>query len=981
MPGDAIGMDVAPSALTDSAFDKVLEQEVRAIGARLFAAARRRLPRIYRGVQGLLLRQAIQDTRLRDALFQFVDVMPQLEADEDIARHFGAYLAQAGIAGWRGALFGLGARPGFAWAVRLGVVQFARLLLAEEAPAALGRAIRSLARVPAQVTVDTVGEAVLTEAEADNYLARNLALIRWLEQIGRETGQAPHLSIKLTALTPHFDPLDPDGTRRRVFRRLEPLMGEVARTGATLTIDMEHYELKPLILRLFLAMLEAWPQAGKNQQWLPAIALQTYLPDTANDLETLLDAAQRHGRRLGVRLVKGAYWDQELAWSTQRNWPLPVFRDKAQTDAHYEGLTRHLLAHADVLYPAIASHNLRSQSVALAWAGRLGLDADQWEAQVLYGMAEPLRDALAAAGACVRVYLPCGDLIIGIAYLIRRLLENTASTSVLRLAYVEEAALETLLAPPQATTPQPDSTAYADGFRNAPLTDFSRTGEQKAFREALAAWRHILPERHTLAIGGCTAAAEQTYTARDPADPGHELGSVELASLVHANQAVRNATDAFPAWRGRPAAQRTRILRAAAEAMDAQRHRLAALQVLEVGKNWREADADVAEAIDFLRYYAAEAERLAGWHETMSFPGETNVMAYEPRGVAVVIAPWNFPLAILTGMTSAALVTGNCAIMKPALPALLIAHELRRLLLEAGVPPEVCQLLPGDAPIGAHLVSHPGIHVIAFTGSRAVGLQILQAAHTPAPGQCHVKQVVCEMGGKNALVVDRDADLDETVLHVLHSAFGFQGQKCSAASRLIAVGDIHERLLERLIAAVDAQPWGPPEDPRHVFGPLITEVAQRKALDYIAIGRQEGRLAYQGRVPEQGWYVPPTIFTDIRPEHRLAREEIFGPVLAVLRARSFDEALAMAQDCDYALTGGVCSRLPDHLASARDRYRVGNLYLNRKITGARVGAQPFGGVALSGTGIQAGGPDYLKQFMWSRVVSTNTFRHGYIPSQ
>ncbi len=659
-----------------------------------------------------------------------------------------------------------------------------------------------------------------------------------------------------------------------------------------------------------------------------------------------------------------------------------MFRDKAQTDAHYEDLTRRLLANADTLYPAIASHNLRSQAVALAWARRLGLDADRWEAQLLHGMAEPLRDALAAAGVRVRVYLPCGELITGIAYLIRRLLENTASTSVLRQAYVEEAALESLLAPPQAAAPESGIEAAQDhGFRNAPLTDFSRVEEQSAFREALAGWRRVLPVRHALVISGCAAAAEQAYTARNPADPDHELGSVELASLAHADQAVANANAAFSAWRSRTTAQRAHILRAAADAMVAGRHRLAALQVLEVGKNRREADADVAEAIDFLRYYAAEAERLAGWRETVSFPGETNVMAYEPRGVAVVIAPWNFPLAILAGMTSAALVTGNCTIMKPALPSLLVAHELRRLLLEAGVPPDVCQLLPGDAPIGAHLVSHPGVHVIAFTGSRAVGLQILQAAHTPAPGQRHVKQVVCEMGGKNALVVDRDADLDEAVLHVLHSAFGFQGQKCSAASRLIAVGDVHDRLLERLIAAIDAQPWGSPENPRYSFGPLITEAAQRKALDYIGIGRMEGRLVYQGRVPEQGWYVPPTIFTDIRPEHRLAREEIFGPVLAVLRARSFEEALAIAQDCDYALTGGVCSRLPDHLALARDCYRVGNLYLNRKITGARVGAQPFGGVRLSGTGIQAGGPDYLKQFMWSRVVSTNTFRHGFIPSQ
>ncbi|MGH8620569.1 MAG: aldehyde dehydrogenase family protein, partial [Burkholderiales bacterium] len=402
--------------------------------------------------------------------------------------------------------------------------------------------------------------------------------------------------------------------------------------------------------------------------------------------------------------------------------------------------------------------------------------------------------------------------------------------------------------------------------------------------------------------------------------------------------------------------------------------------VLEQGKNWREADADVAEAIDFLRYYAQQAAALAGWRPTLSFPGEENLARFEPRGVAAIIAPWNFPLAILTGMTSAALVTGNCALMKPAGPANIVAHKLHSILLEAGFPPPVCQLLPGrGGVVGEFLVQHPHVQLIAFTGSREVGLALLEQAGRLAPGQSHLKQVVCEMGGKNAIIVDEDADLDEAVTHVLHSAFGYQGQKCSACSRLVAVGRVHDRLVERLAQALDAHPYGPPEDPRHVFGPVITGDARDKALRYIEIGKREGRLYYQGKVPQEGYYVPPSIFTGIGPRDRLAREEIFAPVLAVLRAESFEQALEIALDSDYALTGGVFSRLPRHLAAARERFRVGDLYLNRRITGALVAAQPFGGVGLSGTGVQAGGPDYLKQFVWSRVVSENVMRHGFVP--
>jgi RHH-type proline utilization regulon transcriptional repressor/proline dehydrogenase/delta 1-pyrroline-5-carboxylate dehydrogenase len=414
--------------------------------------------------------------------------------------------------------------------------------------------------------------------------------------------------------------------------------------------------------------------------------------------------------------------------------------------------------------------------------------------------------------------------------------------------------------------------------------------------------------------------------------------------------------------------------------MARRRFELAAWQVLEVGKAWRQADADVAEAIDCWNYYADVAERLLDWRSTRDFPGEHNAARYEALGPAAVIAPWNFPLAILSGMSAAALVCGNPVIMKPATLAQINACKLHEILLQAGFPPAVAQLLPGDgASLGTLLAAHPDVAVIAFTGSREAGLALLEQAHRRIPEQRRVKRVVCEMGGKNAIIVDEDADLDEAVTHVLASAFGYQGQKCSAASRLITVGHVHERLLERLAAALASWPLGPPADPQFRFGPLISQQALDKAQRYLDIGRAEGERVFQGVAPSGGHYFAPAIFAGIQPDHRLAREEIFAPILAVLHAPDFETALGWANDSDYALTGGVFSRLPQHLDAAQQQFRVGNLYLNRAITGARVGIQPFGGTALSGTGIQAGSEDYLRQFVWSRVVSSNRLRHGYVP--
>jgi RHH-type transcriptional regulator, proline utilization regulon repressor / proline dehydrogenase / delta 1-pyrroline-5-carboxylate dehydrogenase len=516
-------------------------------------------------------------------------------------------------------------------------------------------------------------------------------------------------------------------------------------------------------------------------------------------------------------------------------------------------------------------------------------------------------------------------------------------------------------------------------FRNEPLLDFSRQETRARFAESLKDVRRKFGRDYPLWVAGEKLETKKWLDSINPAAPEEIVGRVPAAGRAEADRALLYATEYFPEWAGTPATERAGFLFRAAEIMRRRRIELAAWEVFEVGKGLREADADVAEAIDYLEYYSQEMLRLSEPRVTQKLPGESNVYLYGARGVAVVIAPWNFPLAILTGMTAAALVTGNCAIVKPAEQSPVTGALLMEIFREAGLPASACQLLQGGGELGAYLVRHPAVHLIAFTGSRDVGLEILRAAHDPQPGQEHVKRVVCEMGGKNAIVVDEDADLDEAVVHILESAFGYQGQKCSAASRLVIVEEIHDLLLDRLIEAVRSLKIGPPDDPRNFIGPVIDAAAHAKIMGYIDLGKWEGKCVLERAAPTKGFFVGPAIFSEIQPDHRLANEEIFGPVLAVLKAKDFNHALEIANRSAYALTGGVFSRSPAHIEKARREFRVGNLYVNRGITGAIVERQPFGGLKLSGIGSKAGGPDYLLQFLEPRTISENTLRHGFVP--
>jgi RHH-type proline utilization regulon transcriptional repressor/proline dehydrogenase/delta 1-pyrroline-5-carboxylate dehydrogenase len=516
-------------------------------------------------------------------------------------------------------------------------------------------------------------------------------------------------------------------------------------------------------------------------------------------------------------------------------------------------------------------------------------------------------------------------------------------------------------------------------FPNAADTDYANAALREKAQQALTKVRNSLGKPYLPLIDGEYVETADYINSVNPSREVEVVGKIGLISVEQAEQAIRAAKAAFPGWQKTPVKERAEILRKAAQIMEQRRHELSAWICVEVGKILPQADAEVSEAIDFCRYYADEMERLEeGYNYDVA--GETNRYIYQPRGIAVIISPWNFPLAIATGMTVAALVAGNCALLKPAETSSVIGAKIAEILVQAGIPKGVFQFVPGKgSQVGAYMVKHKDVHLIAFTGSREVGCRIYAEAALLQPGQKHLKRVIAEMGGKNAIIIDESADLDKAVAGVVQSAFGYTGQKCSACSRVIVLESIYDAFCARFVEATKSLNLGATDEPSTQVGPVIDSSARDRIQEYIAKGKQEAKLALEMEAPEGGYYIPPTIFTEVAPDATIAQEEIFGPVVATIRAKDFDEALKIANDTDYALTGGLYSRTPDHIDRAYKEFEVGNLYINRTITGAIVARQPFGGFKLSGVGSKAGGPDYLLQFLEPRVVTENIQRQGFAP--
>jgi RHH-type transcriptional regulator, proline utilization regulon repressor / proline dehydrogenase / delta 1-pyrroline-5-carboxylate dehydrogenase len=526
----------------------------------------------------------------------------------------------------------------------------------------------------------------------------------------------------------------------------------------------------------------------------------------------------------------------------------------------------------------------------------------------------------------------------------------------------------------------------AKPFINFPLTDFTIKDNRDRLVSALSETRSTIAQGGGLVahpiIDGIEYKSEDTFQRFSPSDHSFFLGTTFFATNEHAQQALEICSKGFVDWRQVHFGKRAEIIAKVGDLIAENHAFLTSLLILEAGKPFKEADADVAEAIDFCHFYALEMKRLGEPRLTQNVLGEENFYHYQPRGVVVVISPWNFPLAIACGMTVAALVSGNTTILKPSEQTSLVGYHLARLILQAGVPTSAFSFLPGRGEVvGDFLVKAPQTSMIVFTGSRDVGCSIIRSASQIQPGQRSLKRVIAELGGKNAIIVDDDADSDEALKGILHSAFGYSGQKCSACSRLIVVGDKYEDLLQRLTSATRDIIIGRSTEPSTSMGPVIDEESFKRLNDHI--NRENAQLLCKGSVPEDimhsGWFVPPTIFRDVDPSSPLWNEELFGPVLACLRVETFEEALACASDSDYALTGGIFSRSPKNIQHAKDTFPVGNLYINRSITGALVERQPFGGFKFSGVGSKAGGTDYLVQFMEPRTITENTMRKGYSP--
>lgn len=527
----------------------------------------------------------------------------------------------------------------------------------------------------------------------------------------------------------------------------------------------------------------------------------------------------------------------------------------------------------------------------------------------------------------------------------------------------------------------PHPKMHLNYFHNEPAVDFTKPGEIENFKKAVALVRSKLGKKYPLFIHGKEISSPRTFESRNPNKPSELIGYVHIAEKNNAGDALASAKEVFASWRNTTIEERATCLLKAAAIMRSRKYEFAAWEILEVGKQWDQAYADVAEAIDFLEYYAREILRVGHRVHLLSMAGEENFYEHEPKGVALVIAPWNFPLAISVGMVAAALVTGNTVVYKPSELSSVVGHLLVEVFREVDLPAGVFNYIAGYGyEVGDYLVEHHDVSLIAFTGSMQTGLRIIEKAARVHCHQMHVKKVICEMGGKNAIIIDSDADLDQAIPAVIASAFAYQGQKCSACSRLIVLDEIYDKMIERLVKATSALSMGPSEDPSFYLGAVIDHEAKEKILGYQDIALREGGVLYKSEIPQtEGHYVPIMIVDGGSPANRIAQEEVFGPFLAVMRVKDFTQALEWANSTRFGLTGGVFSRSPKNLERAKKEFKVGNLYLNRAITGACVGRQPFGGARMSGTGTQAGGPDYLLNYMNPRTTTENTMRRGFAP--
>ncbi len=981
---------------TENSDNGHLEALTQSIGLDIFSHLEEKAPSFWESVwwEKQIMEWCMSDEEVKLQVLRFIDAFPSLKSDREIVRLLKEYFPHP--------------KHRLPLPLRVGEKLIAPAMLTPKAAAAairytigkialhfisgsnINEAIKALKKFRSegvQFTMDLLGEAVTNEKEADLYTQRYIHMLQTLNTEMREDkGVEINVSLKLSSLYSQFDPIHPEETIKHTSERLRKILLAAKETGGFVNIDMEQYVYRDITLEIFKQVIEKNEFVDSNKF---GIVIQAYLKDSGEFLISLLDWLKEKERDITIRLVKGAYWDVEVMNARQKNWPIPVFSRKKETDVSFEELSEILLKNHENVRTAIASHNIRSIARVAALARELQVPQERFEFQMLYGMGDLIKKVLSKMGYPVRIYTPYGALIPGMAYLVRRILENTSNESFLRQSFEEHLPKEKLLASPhidlQEIPAKKTQKTIEEEFSHCPLADFSQQEDRKSMESALLKVREHVGEKYPILIASENYSTNQTIASVNPSDFREIVGEVSQADEKLACEAVETAKRVSYDWGRTSPEKRADILFECARIMQEKRFDLSAWMILETGKNWREADADVVEAVDFLNYYANEILRIGKPKKTDDIPGEDNYYGYRPRGVGLVIAPWNFPLAILTGMTGAALASGNAVIMKPSNNSPVTAYQLMEIFHSAGLPEGVVSYLPGSGEvIGDFLVREREVDFITFTGSREVGLRIIRLASEIREDERGIKNVIAEMGGKNPLIVDESADLDEAVKHTIASAFGYGGQKCSAASRIIVLEEIHDLFLDRFIEGTKSIHIGQADDPATFYGPLIDAAAVERLRKFTEIGKGEAELVLErdvGMLEGLGYFVGPRIFIDVPPDATIAQEEIFGPVVSVIKARDIRDAVAIANNSRYGLTAGLLSRSPGNIEYIKRELEAGNIYINRGITGAVVQRQPFGGLKMSGIGSKAGGPDYIKQFMTPVTVTENTTRHGFAPME
>jgi RHH-type transcriptional regulator, proline utilization regulon repressor / proline dehydrogenase / delta 1-pyrroline-5-carboxylate dehydrogenase len=829
--------------------------------------------------------------------------------------------------------------------VNRAVALIATRFIVPDTPVEVSARLEDLKHLGRDASLDQLGELVLTQPEADHYAD---AVIRLIDLAAAHYGSSAErrtvndagipraqVSVKLSALSTHFNPIAPKATAEEMRQRLSRILRHAKRRGAFICFDAEHYAYRDLSVHIPALVLAATPELDDFHDF--GFVVQAYLQDAVSFVEQVTALARRRGHRIQVRLVKGAYWDAETTEAAADDVPAPTFWNKAETDIHFQQLVLFVLARSDALALAVGSHNVREHAFAESARAHLYPHAPVIEHQVLHRTAEGLARALAQLGWVTRDYVPVGDLLPGIAYLVRRILENASQVGILAQSREQLSAEIIATDPVQSLSESVAQGAYAwdpavqatEGeFRPSPPVRLYVPAEREAFAAVLAS----------------TVVHSPTFVT--PAD---------------VPQMVQRAMQGAEAWSAWPPETRAAVLIRTAEYMRAQRLALGALIVREGRKVWAEALADVDEAVDYLRFYARSSIH---WHTVL---GDR----LRPVGVAAVIAPWNFPLAIPCGMTAAALAAGNAVLFKPAEQTPAIGAALATLLHTAGVPPDALMFVPGDGQVGAALVANPGVDLVAFTGSWEVGAQIFYtSARVPTR---RLRRVIAETGSKNPIVVAASADMDTAIEGILRSAFGHAGQKCSACSRVLVDARLAQSSAERLGQAARALRMGRAEDPATQLNPVITPAdaarlraaAERAAAEVQATG---GRVVVDATASVAiSDIVGPAIFL-LRDgadpaQVPLANEELFGPIIHLIPYTTLAQAVRFANGVPYALTAGIFAQSSEDVEFLARRLDAGNLYINRPITAARVGVEPFGGFKRSGTGPKAGGDEYLLAFV------------------